>query len=79
MEAGCCVRPVGACGEHRAADKCRTSREGTRCAWANDKICMTPETARQRLDSKNIETVQAPRCAKLGKLYADEVSYYNDV
>ena len=27
---------------------------------------MTPDTAQQRLDSKNIETVQTPRCNKHG-------------
>ena len=57
----------GSCGGHATAGSCLTSREGGRCAWANDKLCMTPDTAQQRLDSKNIETVQTPRCAKRRK------------
>ena len=57
---------LGACVGHNTADACRTSRDGARCSWANNKICMTPDAAQQRLDSKNIETVQPPRCAKRG-------------
>jgi len=59
---------TGACVGHNTADACRTSRDGARCAWANKKICMTPDAAQQRLDSKNIETVEPPRCAKRGQL-----------
>ena len=59
---------LGACVGHLEANACLTSREGARCAWANDKICMTPDTAQQRLDNKNIETVSAPLCAKRGEL-----------
>jgi len=68
---------AGACVGHHSANACLTSREGVRCAWANDKICMTPDTAQQRLDSKNIETVESPRCAKRGKLNM-LVRFYTD-
>ena len=58
---------VGACVGHNTANMCCTARDGSRCAWANNNICMTPDAAKQRLDSKNIETVQPPRCAKRGE------------
>ena len=55
---------TGACAGHHTANACLTLREGARCVWANDKICMTPAEAQRRLDNKNIETVQPPRCTK---------------
>ena len=69
---------AGACAGHHTAAACLKSREGTRCAWANDKICMTPDMAQQRLDNKNIETVSAPQCAEHGKLSTSLFRSYVD-
>jgi len=59
---------AGEC-KSQSSNECLTSREGTKCVWANNAMCLTPSDGQTRLLNKNVMDVKSGQCPPITGVY----------